>query len=190
MRKCIIVMVAVVLVFIASAAFSSSINGMFEGYPIVRVVVNGVEIKSDIPGISFKGRTMLPIRAIAEAGGMDVSWDAATWTANLTTKGVAVQPEIKNVLTADGFTFKNTSFMSSNIGGSQIIGEVINNSGRSYGGAIFTLSMYGSDGRLLGTESIAISNIANGETKSWMTYSLDVKPEDVKRYKFQFDMGY
>ena len=50
------------------------------------MLVNGTEIKSDVPGVVLNGRTMLPARAIAEAAGMDVTWNENSFTASLTTK--------------------------------------------------------------------------------------------------------
>lgn len=74
-----------VMVFCAGAA-TGSVYGEYAGLPRVKVMVNGSEIKSDVPGVVLNGRTMLPARAIAEAAGMDVSWDENTFTASLTTK--------------------------------------------------------------------------------------------------------
>lgn len=56
----------------------------FEGYRVIHVVVNGKSIQSDVPAINFNGRTMLPVRAVAEALGAEVGWDPATSTATLT----------------------------------------------------------------------------------------------------------
>lgn len=57
----------------------------YKGYAVVNVEVNGVSIVSDVPAINFDGRTMLPVRAIAEALGADVRWVAETQTVVLTT---------------------------------------------------------------------------------------------------------
>ena len=67
----------------------------------VSVNVNGQPLQSDVkPFVNADGRTMLPIRAIAEALGADVQWDAATNTATLTlgTKVVKVTLGQNNIL--------------------------------------------------------------------------------------------
>ncbi len=46
----------------------------------ITVIVNGTKIKSDVPAQIVEGRTLLPVRAIFEAFGMYVSWDADTKT--------------------------------------------------------------------------------------------------------------
>ncbi|NPV92511.1 MAG: copper amine oxidase N-terminal domain-containing protein [Firmicutes bacterium] len=43
----------------------------------IRLIVNGVEIQSDVPPQVINGRTMIPARALAEALGAKVEWDAA-----------------------------------------------------------------------------------------------------------------
>ena len=58
----------------------------YQGFTVVHVIVNGKPVESDVPAINFHGRTMLPVRAVAEALGVEVAWDAATSTATLSTK--------------------------------------------------------------------------------------------------------
>jgi len=62
---------------------ASGLWGTFEGFPIVRVMVEGEEIQGDVPAINFNGRTMVPIRFVAEALGANVGWDDATQTASI-----------------------------------------------------------------------------------------------------------
>lgn len=42
----------------------------------VRVFVNGQEVKGDVPATIINGRTMVPVRALAETLGKTVDWDA------------------------------------------------------------------------------------------------------------------
>ena len=85
-RKLILcLLMVVVLSFTAGTAFSS-IHGLFSGYPIVRVTVNGNEVKVDVPGVMLKGRTMVPVRFILDALGASVTWDEATYTVSITTE--------------------------------------------------------------------------------------------------------
>ena len=61
-------------------------HGTFEGFPIVRVLVDGEKIVSDMPAINFHGRTMVPIRFVSRALGYDVSWGAETDTASISSR--------------------------------------------------------------------------------------------------------
>ncbi|MCD5413752.1 MAG: copper amine oxidase N-terminal domain-containing protein, partial [Clostridiales bacterium] len=78
------------LVFVlASSVFAAqnfeSIHGMFSGYRIVRIIVDGREIKGDVPGIIVEGRTMVPVRFIVDALGGQIEWDESTFTVNIET---------------------------------------------------------------------------------------------------------
>jgi len=42
---------------------------------------NGQPIELDTPAMVVNGRTLVPVRFIAESLGADVSWDSSTWTA-------------------------------------------------------------------------------------------------------------
>jgi hypothetical protein len=68
--------------------------GIWNGYQTASVVVNGTRLQSDVPGIIVQGRTMLPVRAIADAIGAEVDWNPDTYTVTLTTPG-APKPEQK-----------------------------------------------------------------------------------------------
>ncbi len=70
----------------------------------VSVQVNGQPLQSDVkPFVNADGRTMLPIRAIAEALGADVKWDEATQTATLTLGAKVVKVTLgQNNILVDG----------------------------------------------------------------------------------------
>ncbi len=51
----------------------------------ISVVVNGKKIQSDVDPVIIDGRTLLPLRAVAEALGCGVEWDNDTRTAYLST---------------------------------------------------------------------------------------------------------
>ncbi|MCY9592628.1 hypothetical protein PC41400_23830 [Paenibacillus chitinolyticus] len=82
MKKKIIMLVAAFSVF-AGVVSASSINGVYKGNAIVKVTVNGNEVKSEVPGINLDGTTMLPVRAVSEALGAEVKWDQNTYTAEI-----------------------------------------------------------------------------------------------------------
>jgi branched-chain amino acid transport system substrate-binding protein len=50
----------------ASVAFASA-RGTYKGLQVVGVVVNGQELKPDVPAVVMDDRTLLPVRAVAEA---------------------------------------------------------------------------------------------------------------------------
>ncbi|MCL6450461.1 MAG: copper amine oxidase N-terminal domain-containing protein [Acetobacteraceae bacterium] len=77
-------MVLVVAVLCGSGIVYASARGTYQGYPVVGVVVNGRELQPEVPAIIFNGKTLLPLRAVTEALGAKVEWDAATVTATVT----------------------------------------------------------------------------------------------------------
>jgi len=50
----------------------------------VEVIVNGREVKGDVPAQILNGRTMTPARVVAEALGAKVDWDGVTRTVTIT----------------------------------------------------------------------------------------------------------
>lgn len=88
MRKVIrMILVIVAVSIVASTVLAAGIT--YKGYNVINVVLNGQALTSDVPAINLDGRTMLPVRAIAEAVGADVQWDEATQTVTLTTGAAA-----------------------------------------------------------------------------------------------------
>jgi hypothetical protein len=55
----------------------------FAAQPIA-IIVNGVQVKSDVPPQIINGRTMVPLRAVAEALDADVAWNQAANTVSIT----------------------------------------------------------------------------------------------------------
>ncbi len=64
MFKKALILALVLLMLIGPVAFAA-MHGMFEGYPIVKVKVDGQKVDGDVPAINFKGRTMVPVRLLA-----------------------------------------------------------------------------------------------------------------------------
>lgn len=60
------ILISLILIGAAFVAYASE--------PI-RIVVNGIEITSDVPPQTINGRIMVPVRFIAEALGLEVRWD-------------------------------------------------------------------------------------------------------------------
>lgn len=55
-----------------------------EAGPALQVYVNGQKIESDVPAQIIGGRTMLPVRAVAEALGFSVEWDPKEYRVYIT----------------------------------------------------------------------------------------------------------
>lgn len=80
----------------------------------IRLIVNGREIKPDVPPQTIDGRTMVPVRWVSEALGAQVSWDEAKLAVlvnstpdqaaargsqiQLIVDGIAVQPDVPPVI--------------------------------------------------------------------------------------------
>lgn len=80
-RKLWVALVALAALLVGGVA--SAATPLFRGFRTVRVVLEGKEIQADVPGVILEGRTVLPVRALAEALGLKVSWDEATSTVTL-----------------------------------------------------------------------------------------------------------
>jgi len=69
-----LVWVLILVLCFGGLALAQSEN-MFEGFPTVRVFVDGKEMISDVPAINFYGRAMVPVRFVTEALHYSVDWD-------------------------------------------------------------------------------------------------------------------
>lgn len=87
--KKILTIVIFILIMSTCVVFAASVNGQFNGFPIANTNIGGKEIKSDVPGIVMKGRTLLPARLLAENLNAIVEWDKDTMTANI------IKPEVQ-----------------------------------------------------------------------------------------------
>jgi hypothetical protein len=72
---------------------------------------------------------------------------------------------------------------------SMVQGEITNNSGKSYEGALFKLSFYDANNKLLGAADAAVENFGNGETATFEA----VSQKDLskwKTYKIRLETSY
>jgi hypothetical protein len=88
---------------------------------------------------------------------------------------------------APAFVYSNVSSRRQEYGGFRIIGEITNNSGRSFRLTSFTLSVYDSSHRLVDTAPIVINNFADGRTRSFDT-QVEALPEGWQ-FKIDFENG-
>ncbi|MDI9480080.1 MAG: copper amine oxidase N-terminal domain-containing protein [Bacillota bacterium] len=74
-RKSVIVISALLFVF--------AIGGVWQAATPVKIVLDGYELKTEVPAQIIDGRTMVPLRVIAETLGAQVEWDADNYTVNI-----------------------------------------------------------------------------------------------------------
>lgn len=76
-------------------AGAASVNGDFEGNPIVKVQSAGQDLKvEDVPATIYKGRTVVPVYLLRQLGA-NIVWNGDTYTVNVTmpNNGNAQQPQ-------------------------------------------------------------------------------------------------
>lgn len=92
-------MISVALLVAASAtvAICGPPHGLYRQLPIAKVYVDGTEVQTDVPAVILDGRTMVPLRAIAEMSGADVEWDPQAYAIRITKKASAPQESAVSV---------------------------------------------------------------------------------------------
>lgn len=101
----------VVVVVIALLA-AISVTEAFAGKP-VKLLVNGQEIKSDVPAQIINDRTMVPVRWIAETLGADVQWDGQQNIVNIIkNKDQSELMEVANLVEDFGKKLKTVSLQA------------------------------------------------------------------------------
>lgn len=73
------------LLLMATAVTAFAVHQQYQGLPVVRVLLDRNPVKSDVPPVILDGRTLLPVRAVAEALGLSVHWDEELSTVYLST---------------------------------------------------------------------------------------------------------
>lgn len=94
--KRIITIISIAAILSTGIVFAAaSVSGNYKGLPIVNVTLNGTKVNSDVPGINFDSRTLLPVRAVAEAMNSVIQWDQKTATAKI------IKPTVNMIFTGD-----------------------------------------------------------------------------------------
>lgn len=91
MRKYLILIAISALM--ASTVVSAETSTKYKGFDTVTVKVNGSTLKLDVPAIIMDGRTLLPLRKVAESMNSVVLWDASTKTASV------IKPQVNIMFT-------------------------------------------------------------------------------------------
>lgn len=82
--KRLVILILVIVMLGGTLTAYGSVHGIYKGFPVVGIVVNDRELQPDVPAIVMDGRTLLPVRAVAEALGAKVEWDQSTYTVKVT----------------------------------------------------------------------------------------------------------
>lgn len=81
-RKVILLSLALMLVTVGVVSAASK-WGTFEGFNIVKLIINGKEIKpKDTPPVILKGRTMIPLSMLEQAG-LQATWNGKEYTVSV-----------------------------------------------------------------------------------------------------------
>lgn len=83
MKKWFMFTAAAVLFFISGVVVADSINGNYNGNPIVKVTLQGKEIPAqDVPAQILDGRTMVPLYYL-QSMGYTLNWDQSTYSVDI-----------------------------------------------------------------------------------------------------------
>lgn len=89
-------LVIMMIVLMATVANAASINGEFEGNPIIKMKSNGKTLAvEDVPAILYNGRTMVPIGMLRELG-VGVVWDQKTQIVEVTINQPKIEPTVSS----------------------------------------------------------------------------------------------
>lgn len=102
----------IVIFFLLSLFLASSIafaTGYYNGYKIVKIIIDGEEVKSDVPAMIIDGRTMVPLRFVSESFGAEISWNSKTNTATITSKNAITEKDIETTVRPKLISRKNYS---------------------------------------------------------------------------------
>ncbi len=107
-KKLLIILLCAVLMIPAPATYASKYSeyanvelkdratGLFKLYEPINVMVSGIDIFSDAPGIIMNGRALLPVSAILKELGIMYQWNAATEEISFSYGGKNVVMQVDN----------------------------------------------------------------------------------------------
>lgn len=98
MRKFWVVVFAMLFITLIADPVLAS-QDTYNGYQVVNVVVEGRQVKGDVPAIIMDGRTLIPLRVVGEALGVEMKWDGNANTVNIiTNKKISNEDELKKII--------------------------------------------------------------------------------------------
>ena len=119
--------------------------------------------------------------------------NSASNSPNTKATSTGFDPYQTSSIVSDKFVDKNVSFSQDDISDyvwTKGIGEIINNSGKSYKQAFFDFNIYDADKKLVGVRPIIINNFRKGQTKSFSCDFEGIYARDIKSYSIDFSSGY
>ena len=182
----------IILGLLASAMFSCAVfastgtQNISATYDNIKIVVDGRTVNASAEPFIYNGVTYLPVRAVGETLGKEVSWDSSTNTIYLGDVPKTENSQQDNNAQKDTFVVSNVKreYMSG-IGMYKVFGEITNNYDKYYDFVGFSLNFYNGD-NLLSTGSGIVNNIGAGETKTFELYVMsDIL--SATKYKLQID---
>jgi hypothetical protein len=98
------------------------------------------------------------------------------------------------ILTSIDFPYRNVNIRKREsglpgLGWYEALGEITNNSDKSFSIAYFTLSMYDKSNNLVDTSEFTIHSFGKGQTKSFRT-EINVDPKFVDSYRIDYEHGF
>lgn len=155
-----------------------------------KVLVNGEEFVSDPPALVVEGRTYLPLRAMGDALGVPVNWNAELGQAEVGSADINKAIVINEEVSVDGFTFSQLTLKYSDLfNWYDCAVEVTNNSGTNIQSMSFNISFFDENGTRVGIANLgSVSNgLKNGETKTSKLYSSDdISKAVTARYEISY----
>jgi S1-C subfamily serine protease len=83
MKKKIFGLTLLLFMFVGGIVVADTINGTFEGNPIVKIFSGGKELAAtDVPAFIYHDRTMVPLSLLRQTGA-EVIWDPSTYSINI-----------------------------------------------------------------------------------------------------------
>ncbi len=180
---------SVIAVLSTGIVFAASVNGDYKGFPITQVDINGVKVSTDVPGILFDSRTLLPVRAVAEAMNSVVRWDQKTMTAKI------IKPTVNMIFAGDileeedGLTLKGAGAYFNTTGTGRWENMYVEIGPMENKAYEYRVAVYDPKGNVVGTSVVESHVIDKNGLIAYlpvenMTYSM---PGD---YKFKFQIKY
>lgn len=88
MKKKVILLTLSLMLLVAGVVSAAANWGKFEGYNIVKLIIDGKAVTpKDTPPVILKGRTMVPLSMLEQAG-LKAVWDSDTYTVDVTSSAV------------------------------------------------------------------------------------------------------
>lgn len=181
MRKKLLIATVLVVSLIFILGVSGAAKPLYyKIYPTVNILVNGKEIvpaAGDVPAFQIDGRTMVPIRLVAEALKADVKWDEQTRTV-IITKEEYIPPAPAPVVKEDLIDIKDITF---NTSATRITGQVTNKNKEDVD-LKFTINCYGRNETYLGHVHVYLEDFESEETRIFQVESeSELKPTNFFR---------